>query len=79
MCMKGVIATFLTLARQPQGLSLKPNSTLFKRARQWLNDNHAAVEDEDQQLGLYVPVDEEFTHGPSKGYIDILIVTSDGA
>ena len=76
--MRGVIATLLTLARQPHALPLKPKSTLFERARQWINDNYAAIEDEDRRLDLYGLVDQEFKYGPSGRHVDILVITSDG-
>ncbi|TBU21455.1 hypothetical protein BD311DRAFT_678300, partial [Dichomitus squalens] len=60
----------------PQGLPLKPSSTLYERARGWLNENYAALDDEDQQADRNLPVDTEFPDGPSRRHIDILIVTS---
>ena len=65
------------MLQQPRGLSIGPYSTLFECSRQWLDVHYAALDDEDQQLRLHRPVENCFPEGPSKGHVDILIITAD--
>ena len=65
--------------KQPQGLSINPESTLPERAQRWLRDNIDVLDSKDRQLNFYRPVQGMFPNGPSIEQVDILVVDSAGA
>ena len=64
--------------KQPQGLSINPESTLPERAQRWLRDNIDVLNSKDRQLNFYRPLQGIFPNGPSIEQVDILVVDSAG-
>ena len=63
---------------QPDSLPIDPQSTLLDRARQWLKANLVALDDEDQQLNIYRPIQDLFPSGLLAGRVHILLISPDG-
>ena len=78
VCARATVLHSAHQVEQPDSLPIDPQSTLLDRARQWLKANLVALDDEDQQLNIYRPIQDLFPSGLLAGRVHILLISPDG-